>query len=140
MLRGLANLSEKPQYISIELEKESYDGATRQIQLLQDIGYRNQIVQQDPIPGSTIQTNTVDGETLNYTFEDEASGPFGGDLPNSWVSAAAATIELKRISFFYRAFGHAAPFRCGSIGRAMRLFYKVATGYRGSLPAGMIST
>ena len=83
VLRGLANLSEKPQYISIELEKESYDGAKRQIQLLQDLGYRKfQIVQQDPIPGSTIKTNTVNGESLDYTFEDEASGPFGGDLPD----------------------------------------------------------
>ncbi len=135
VLRGLANLSEKPQYISIELEKESYDGAKRQIQLLQDLGYRKfQIVQQDPISGSTIKTNTVNGESLDYTFEDEASGPFGGDLPDSWLSAAAATIELKRISFLYRAFGDSAPFRYNSIGRAMRLFYKVATGYRGSLP------
>jgi FkbM family methyltransferase len=135
VLGGLAYLSEKPQYISIELEKESYDGAKQQIQLLQDLGYRKfQIVQQDPISGSTIKTNTLNGESLDYRFEDEASGPFGGDLPNPWLSAAAATIELKRISFLYRAFGDSAPFRYNSIGRAMRLLYKVATGYRGSLP------
>lgn len=135
VLQSLALLSEKPQYISIEVEKTTYEGAKQQIQSLQDLGYRRfQIIQQDPISGSNIKTSTCNGDSLDHTFEAEASGPFGDDLTGSWLTAAAATTELKRISFLYRAFGDSAPFRYNGIGRALRLFYKIATGYRGALP------
>jgi FkbM family methyltransferase len=135
VLQSLATLSQKPQYISIEAEKTSFDGAKHQILLLQDLGYRRfQIVQQDPIAGSKLKTRTRNGDSLDHTFEAEASGPFGDDLTGPWLTADAATTELKRISFLYRAFGDSSPFRYNSIGRALRLLYKIATGYRGALP------
>jgi FkbM family methyltransferase len=135
VLQSLATLSQKPQYISIEAEKTGFDGAKQQIQLLQDLGYRwFQVVQQDPIAGSNLKTRTRNGDSLDHTFEAEASGPFGDDLTGRWLPADAVITELKRISFLYRAFGDAAPFRSRSIGRALRLSYKIATGYRGALP------
>jgi FkbM family methyltransferase len=135
VLQSLELLSEKPPYVSVEAEKTSYEGAKQQIQSLQDLGYRRfRIIQQDPIPGSNLKTRTRNGDSLDYTFEVDASGPFGDDLIGPWLTADAAITELKRISFLHRAFGDSAPFRYNNIGRALRLFYKIVTGYRGGLP------
>lgn len=135
VLKSLALLSEKPQYVSVETEKTSFDGAKQQIQSLCDLGYRRfQIIQQDPISGSNLKTRTREGNSLNYTFEPDASGPFGEDLTGPWLTAKIAATKLKHISFLYRAFGDTAPIRHNSVGRALRLIYKIATGYRGALP------
>jgi FkbM family methyltransferase len=135
VLQGLELLAEKPQYVSVEAEKTSYEGAKQQIQSLQDLGYRRfRIVQQDPIPGSNLKTRTRNGDRLDYTFAIDASGPFGDDLAGPWLTADAAVAELKRISFLHRMFGDSAPFRYSNIGRALRLLYKIVTGYRGALP------
>ena len=62
-------------------------------------------VQQARIPRTQIATTTLGGDPLYYSFGDSASGAFGDDLPEKWLSYEQCLAEYRGIFRRYRLFG-----------------------------------
>jgi FkbM family methyltransferase len=106
VLDGLHRLNDRPRYISIEAEAVDLPRLVAQLDALQDLGYHGfQPVQQARMPGTQIATTTLGGDPLHYVFGDCASGPFGDDLPGTWLSYDQCLGEFRRIFTRYRLFG-----------------------------------
>ncbi len=137
VLDSLGQFDERPQYISIESEKVEFLRLEAELNRLRSLGYSKfKIAQQQSIPGTTIRTTTTDGRVIQHTFEDHASGPFGEDIPQPWLTMEQALQEYRSIFIRYRYFGDDSlytrvPKRAqGLMSRA----YRALTGYIGPLP------
>jgi FkbM family methyltransferase len=89
---------QRPRYVSIEAESETWSGVVRQFNLLDRLGYsRFAIVQQGDIGGRVGRVMTRDGRTIPYRFEMFSSGPFGEDLAGRWLDKREAMRRYRRI-------------------------------------------
>lgn len=77
--------AEKPQFISFETSRRDYAAIFSCLYLA---GYKKyQLVNQANNQSRVIETSTVSGEYLSYSFSKYSSGPFGTDLCNEkWLS------------------------------------------------------
>jgi hypothetical protein len=93
-------------------------------------------VQQASVPGTTIRTKTLDGNEMQYVFEPKASGPFGEDIPQPWLSFDETLREYESIFRLYGLFGDNSLLMKMPIPIQMviRQSYRIWTGYRGPLP------
>ena len=106
VLDGLHRLKDRPRYISIEAEAVDLSRLVAQLDALQDLGYCSfKPVQQARIPRTQIATTTLGGDPLYYSFGDSASGAFGDDLPEKWLSYEQCLAEYRGIFRRYRLFG-----------------------------------
>jgi FkbM family methyltransferase len=134
VLEGLREVNARPHYVSMESEKDDFSALQAELLLLRELGYSKfNVVQQAIIPGKTIVAKTLDGREFEYTFGRDASGPFGNDISQPWVTFDNALRDYKIIFRRYRLFGDHSlfPYR---IRRCIELLYKWKTGYRGGLP------
>ena len=137
VLGTVEGFAERPQYLSVESEKVSFADLKAELDLLEQLGYSKfKVVQQATIPGTTIQTRTLEGREVEYTFEAHSSGPFGEDIPQRWMTLDETIAAYRRIFTRYRYFGDNSwvsklPPR---VSRGIRTGYKIVTGYRGPLP------
>lgn len=105
-LSAMFGLTEKPPFLSMESEKVSFRKLVGDLRTLRALGYRRfQIVQQKHIPDSTIKTVDRQGNAISHTFEPDASGPFGDDLPGRWMSFAETVTRYVPIFIGYKLFG-----------------------------------
>jgi FkbM family methyltransferase len=89
---------QRPPYVSIEAESETWSGVVRQFSVLERLGYsRFAIVQQGDIGGRVGRVMTRDGRTIPYRFEMFSSGPFGEDLAGPWLGKREAMRRYRRI-------------------------------------------
>jgi FkbM family methyltransferase len=137
VLEGLKEFYARPQYVSIESEKVDFFALRLEFLLFSQLGYSKfKVVQQASIPGKTFIIKTLDGRQFEYCFNSDASGPFGNDILQPWLTLDDALRYYKSIFRRYRLFGdHSlyikSPYR---VQRCIELFYKMVTGYRGKLP------
>lgn len=90
-LEALLELPERPRYVSIEAESETWAGARSQFDLLERLGYtRFAIVQQGDVGGRVGPIVTRDGRRIPFRFEWFSSGPFGEDLRTPWLDKREA--------------------------------------------------
>jgi FkbM family methyltransferase len=95
---GDIHSEQRPQYVSIEAEAETWSGVVRQFGVLERLGYsRFAIVQQGNIGGRVGRIATLDGQSLPYRFEMFSSGPFGEDLAGPWMDKREAMRRYRRI-------------------------------------------
>jgi len=137
VLDSLYNMDARPKYVSIESDKVDFGALEAELRTLSDLGYsRFKVVQQESIPGTTISTTTLDGRSFDYTFERDASGPFGEDIAGPWLSMSEVLEEYRRIFKRYRYFGDNSIFvkLPPRAQRPIDRLYKAVTGYRGPLP------
>lgn len=110
VLDGLRRVEDRPRYISIEAEKLDFTQLVAELNALRELGYRTfKPVQQARISGTRIATTTRGGVALDYVFGESASGPFGDDLPGSWLTYAECMHEYQKIFRLYRVFGEQSP-------------------------------
>jgi FkbM family methyltransferase len=97
-------LDQRPRYASIEAESDAWSAVVRQFDLLEQLGYsRFAIVQQALIGNREGRITTRDGRMVPYRFEMHSSGPFGEDLPVSWLGKADAMRRYRWIFLALRA-------------------------------------
>jgi FkbM family methyltransferase len=90
-VEGLRSNLERPAYVSIEAEKDSFKALRHEFDVLTSLGYdRFKIV-----PQSKVQRQRC--PDLDYRFRESASGQFGEDAPGAWLSAEEAIQRYKRI-------------------------------------------
>jgi len=110
-LEELKILEARPQYVSIESEKVDFSNLLEELELLLALGFRKfKAVQQQEIPGRKIKTKSLDGAEFEYVFEENATGPFGEDIPQPWLTFDEVVEEYERIFTRYRHFGDNSEF------------------------------
>lgn len=84
----LRKFSERPDYISIESDKNSFANIKREIDVLFDLGYDSfQAVEQSAISRSQSPPYPpTEGEYVTQRFEKGSSGLFGSELGDKWKS------------------------------------------------------
>ncbi len=117
-LKALLPFCQKPDYISIESEKVSFDKLITEIDLLQQLGYtRFKAVQQSGIARQKEPNPAREGVYVGHQFPPGCSGLFGGDLAGKWKNDRQIIDEYRRIFFQYRWFGDYSKIRKTSIGQ-----------------------
>lgn len=142
VLESLKHLKDRPRFISLESEKVDFSTLQAEIGLLCELGYSKfKAVQQAGIPGKSMVTKTLDGRTLEHVFERDASGPFGDEIAQPWVTADEVLRDYEGIFQMYRKFGDQSLFvkLPDRARRVVEIAYKLGTGHRGPL-AGWFDT
>ena len=106
VLDALRDFDERPQYVSIESEKVNFADLEAELEMLGRLGYTTfRPVQQRDVPGTVLRTRSLDGREIEHVFEPDASGPFGEDLEQPWLSLDEVLHEYRRIFRRYRWVG-----------------------------------
>ena len=104
--KTLLEFNEKPNFISIESEKNDYQKLIEEIDLFEKLGYKNfKAVQQDGISKQKENYPSTEGKYLDYKFLEGSSGLFGEDLPDDWISSSEIKKRYKKIFLYYQLFG-----------------------------------
>jgi len=105
-LMALMHFEQKPDYISIESEKISFDKLIEEIRLLMQLGYKRfKAVQQQGISHQKEPNPSKEGIYVGHQFSEGSSGLFGADLPSKWKDYKQILDQYKSIFLQYRLFG-----------------------------------
>lgn len=120
-LKSLRSFTKRPDYISIESNKSSFDKLKEEFSIFTELGYdKFQIINQSRITSQKEPTDSVEGQYLNYQFEHDSSGLFGKDLKNEW-NPANVSIELyKKIFLWYKLVGDNSLINKFRLGRFLK--------------------
>lgn len=119
-LSALDDFRHRPAYVSLESEKTGFSGLVAEFDLLRALGYtRFAVIQQAAIQQQSRMTTALDGSTLRYAFEPDASGAFGADV-GPWMTRESALAQYRQIFRRYRLFGDDSILQATSAGRRLR--------------------
>jgi FkbM family methyltransferase len=118
-LKSLKDFTERPDYISIESEKVSFDKLMEEFRIFKELGYDSfQVVNQSKITSNKEPGNTAEGNYLNYQFQEGASGLFGKDLSkDDWKSFEESIKRYKQIFNGYKFLGDYSRINKTFVGR-----------------------
>jgi FkbM family methyltransferase len=117
-LECLLDFEEKPNFISIESEKENFSNLNHEVNLFTENGYTAfQAVQQETIPAINLKSPSSEGRDIVHEFPEGSSGPFGRDLSGQWVDKNEILSNYQRIFREYRLFGDYGLFTKTRLGR-----------------------
>lgn len=105
VLDALSALPQPPQFLSIESEKVSFAKLEAELSLLRRLGYKKfAAVQQAVIGRSKVVVRDLEGNRVEFEFEEGASGVFGEDIAD-WMSFDECLQRYRTIFKLYRWFG-----------------------------------
>lgn len=106
-LKSLLKFTKRPDFISIESDKSSFEKLNEEFDLFKQLGYNDfQIINQAKISSQKEPNNTKEGKYLKYGFERGATGLFGKDLnQQDWKTSTEAIKTYKRIFLGYTLLG-----------------------------------
>ena len=98
---------ERPDYVSIESDKTSYENIKDEIDTLIDLGYSSfQAVEQSAVPlFQSPPYPPTEGEYVEQQFEKDSSGLFGSELGNKWKSKHKILRQYRVIRLGYYLLG-----------------------------------
>ena len=106
VLDTFAATGTRPQFLSIESDKEDLASAVAEIETLQGLGFtRFAAVQQASIPGTQVTLRSFEGDQFRFRFRKHSSGPFGPFLQQGYKSAGEVIDDYKAIFRRYERFG-----------------------------------
>ncbi len=109
-IEGLSDFADRPKYLSIESDKESFRALRREISLMTSLGYNQfNIVNQPNVVRQRPPASPKEGRYASHQFEEGSSGLFGEELPGPWLTADE-TIEAYRPIFLRYALCGDDPF------------------------------
>ena len=95
----------------IEVPRLDFGAVLRRHGMLWRLGYRKfRAVQQSDVEPRCYEGHDRLGRRINHRFERGASGPFGADLCDGWMTGDELLVEYKWIFEMYRTFGDDSPF------------------------------
>ncbi len=117
-LQSLKHVQDRPAYVSIESEKVDRSQLVEEIALMEELGYHDfQAVQQFGIQKRREPDPAREGVLAHHSFAEGASGLFGRDLPDHWVSRDALLDEYDGIFERYRKMGDESWLRRNAVTR-----------------------
>lgn len=118
--KALLQFAERPDYLSIESTKTDFSGLLGEFELFCELGYsRFAVVQQQTIDGRSYKGQSLNGASVRHVFPRGASGPFGAEIGEPYLSQADAISEYERVFRMYRWFGDDSALRRNVIGRQL---------------------
>jgi hypothetical protein len=125
----LLDFEARPEYISIESEKVSFRKLREEVGLLVRLGYTSfQLVQQAGTFALAQGPRAPEGKSVAHVFPPGCSGPFGEDLPDTWMTSAALLRRYRGVFVLYRVFGDSSLLRRSRLGRrAIRQLERLAS-------------
>jgi FkbM family methyltransferase len=106
VLDTFAATGTRPEFLSIESDKEELGNVIAEIESLQDLGFtRFAAVQQASIPGTKVTLRSFAGHQFRFRFRKHSSGPFGPFLQQDYKSAGDVIDEYRAIFRRYASFG-----------------------------------
>lgn len=128
-LESLLHFDNKPNYISIESEKVSFEKLLYEFELFERLGYNKyQLINQAEITKFKEPVESKEGQYLDYTFEEGSSGLFGADLQTPWVNKQIALSKYKWIFYGYKLWGDNSKIRRWFIMRVLRVMLSKLLG------------
>ena len=131
-VNSLRYFEEKPEYLSLELERSSFDDARLDLNLLVELGYSSfALVNQQSIPGTYLDNDQREGSVISWRFPRSCSGAFGQDIKGNWIKAPVALKKIKQLFLAYRIFGDSSFLKNLKVGRynigseSINLFQKI---------------
>lgn len=98
-VESISGIADRPNYVSIESNKVSFQALRQEFEVLVSLGYSKfKAVNQRYVPQQKPPRPAKEGTDIDHTFSDAASGLFGAELPGHWMSASEA-IEVYRSIF-----------------------------------------
>lgn len=120
-VRALRHFAEKPDYVSIEGDKVSFDKLVDDVTLLTALGYDGfKVVQQEGIARQIEPNPPKEGRYAGHVIQDGSSGLFGEELPSIWRPYKRLLAEYKLVFLQYILFGDDGKLRKYLFGRAIR--------------------
>ncbi|MBE8965226.1 FkbM family methyltransferase [Nostocales cyanobacterium LEGE 12452] len=105
-VQALRQFDTKPQFLSIESTKASWQSLMDEFDLLRELGYHKfKVINQEKVPQQACPLLAKEGNYIPHQFEFGASGLFGEETPGIWFSESEAIKVYKRIFLNYRIFG-----------------------------------
>ncbi len=105
-IRALMTFAVRPNFVSIESNKVSWQGLLEEFDVLTALGYAKfKLVDQRAVPMQRESSPALEGRTTGHVFQFGSSGLFGNDLPGTWLTRGQAIARYRRIFFWYRYFG-----------------------------------
>jgi FkbM family methyltransferase len=103
----LRSFRQRPDYISLETEKTSFQDIQQQIDALVELGYDSfRVVEQSKIHCSQSPPfPPTEGNYVAYQFEKGSSGLFGSELGDRWDSQGQILRHYRTVSLGYRLLG-----------------------------------
>lgn len=103
VLQCLEGFEEKPHYVSIESEKVCFKRLELEITTLSNLGYNHfKAVQQAGVQDREIVCHDINGQSFVHRFADAASGAFGEDIAQPWLTETEVLNEYENIFERYR--------------------------------------
>jgi FkbM family methyltransferase len=119
VVEGLAHVTDRPKYLSIESEKDSFRGLRREFLILNSLGYDEfNVVNQPNVVRQRPPNPPKEGRYASHQFQFGSSGLFGEELPGPWLTADEA-IEVYRPIFLRYALCGDDPFLRSRLVRAL---------------------
>lgn len=102
-VEALREFQIKPDYLSIESDKTSYSAIRRELRVLSELGYTLfQAIEQSELYRVQVPPKpSREGQYADHTFPDGASGLFGRELPDRWLSFRQISIRYAVIRLGY---------------------------------------
>ena len=112
-LEALRHVVDRPDFVSIELERSQGSEAQPELDQLQSLGYRGfHVVQQSRVPWQRVPNPSREGNDCAHRLTLDSSGVFGADLSaEGWVDRDGIAIIYERIFARQRAFGEKSVLR-----------------------------
>jgi hypothetical protein len=105
-LHALKSLPEKPQFLSIESKKVSWNKLLEEFSVLESLGYKRfKAINQGHVPRHHEPLPPVEGTYADHHFEHGSSSLFGEETPGSWLSRAEVLRKYFLIFMRYKLFG-----------------------------------
>lgn len=105
-LESIADQRERPKYASIESDKNSFRALRHEFDVFRQLGYNAfKIVPQHDVPRQKPPKPAREGQSVDFTFEDGATGLFGEEAPGPWMSAGDAIEAYRPIFLRYALTG-----------------------------------
>lgn len=132
-LQALEAFPERPFYLSLESDKQSWAGLRQEFDLLARLGYtRFKVVPQHKVGRQTPPTPPREGHYVAHVFEPHASGLFGEEAPGRWLTRRQALRRYRLIFVRYRLWGFDGVLRRRGLHTLARILTRLVDGPNGA--------
>jgi FkbM family methyltransferase len=124
-VRALRHFHEKPDFVSIESAVSSsvaeHNAVFDELAELWALGYRRfSYVDQAANPQRRQPEPALEGNSVDWTFNGDASGPFGDELPGRWLGPGRALAWAQVLRLQQEFAGHGGAYSRSSLSRLYR--------------------
>ncbi|MDZ8239917.1 MAG: FkbM family methyltransferase [Nostoc sp. ChiQUE01a] len=105
-VNALKHFETKPQFISIESTKSSWNALLNEFAVFKELGYQKfKAINQAEVTKQVCPSPAREGQYIPYQFEYGASGLFGEETPGNWLSESEIIKLYKGIFWNYKTLG-----------------------------------